>query len=269
MKKVVVIFMLIILSLGSVGCSNSTETKAIEQGKLSLANLEYDKALGSFELAISEGTKDEEVKTIVKIIEDFKESKRLIDEGKMEEGKKVLNEISEEYKNYTIKDDVNSLKEKMVIYYKGNEVIEEKLNIIDSLLGEGKYSDSKVITDEILSNKEALSEAHKAKIDAQLRIIEDELAKSENIKAKLAKYRQKYPGGEDPNYTWSEAIRIITKVKGAEDGTFIYNGRTDVKMDDKGRRFYTIWKEDPNAESTADGTISTYNVFDDGTVNSY
>ena len=42
-----------------------------------------------------------------------------------------------------------------------------------------------------------------------------------------------------------------------------------VYMDDDGRRYYNVWTEDPNAASTADGTINYYEVYEDGSVEPY
>ncbi|MFF2449629.1 lysozyme inhibitor LprI family protein [Neobacillus sp. NPDC058068] len=44
------------------GCGNGTYDKAMEQGKLALANKEFDKALASFELALNEKPKDKAAK---------------------------------------------------------------------------------------------------------------------------------------------------------------------------------------------------------------
>ena len=47
-----------------VGCNNGTYEKAMEQGKLALANGEFDKALASFELALQEEPNDKDAKLL-------------------------------------------------------------------------------------------------------------------------------------------------------------------------------------------------------------
>ena len=88
---------------------------------------------------------------------------------------------------------------------------------------------------------------------------------------KVEAYRQNdfYGRGEDPEYTWNDARNIIGNVLGEADETFFYNGRLNVYMADDGRRYYIIWKQDPNGTSTASATIESFNVYDDGTVEKY
>lgn len=187
MNKVLSIILIATIVCVLTGCSNSTEIKAIEQGKLSLANLEYEKALGSFKLAISEGTKNEEINKLVQIIEVFYSSKNLIEENKMEEAKAILAGVDKSYINYAIKGDIETLREEIRTYEENNIVIEEKLEVIEKLISEGRYKDAKVIIDEILSGYTSKSELLKEKIDIQVKIIKDELVKREKEAIKANK----------------------------------------------------------------------------------
>lgn len=58
MKKLLLMLMLVFL----VGCSNGVYEKAMEQGKLALANGEVEKALSSFELALNEKPNSKEAR---------------------------------------------------------------------------------------------------------------------------------------------------------------------------------------------------------------
>lgn len=203
MKKIKIAVVLILILVNFTGCTNSLADKAVEQGKLALANLEYDKALGSFELAIDEGSKDKEIKIMVDIIKEYKKSLNLFKKGETENSKRIISNINKDYSRYTIKEEIENL----------NESIDSKIK-----------------------------------------------------KDKVAKYRKEHTGGEDPDFMWKDAEAIITKIIGPPDETVIYNGRMNVHMDDNGRKFYTIWTEDPNASCTAEGTIAMYDVFEDGTV---
>lgn len=121
-----------------------------------------------------------------------------------------------------------------------------------------------------IEDKIAATEAAnvKAEAEAQAKATAEANARNEsvNLQAKVEAYRAEYPGGEDPSFTWDDAQYMISQVEGAEDGTFIYNGRRDVQMDDSGRRYYELSKQDPNAESNAEATFAYYFVYDDGTV---
>ena len=95
------------------------------------------------------------------------------------------------------------------------------------------------------------------------------IKKSADLREKVRRYREEYPGGEDPNFTWDDAVKIIEKIKGKEDETFFYNGKRDVSMDDKGRRNYPVWTQNPNASSNAEGTMEYFTVYEDGTIEGY
>ena len=139
MKKIKLIFITLLLSISTVGCVNTTSNKAIEQGKLAMASKEYDKALGLFQLAIDEGNKDEDVLKMFKIINKYNEVKDSFNEGKVEEAKKLINEINVEYKNYAIKDDVDKLKKEINEKYKDSEKIKLEIGKLDTLFENKKY----------------------------------------------------------------------------------------------------------------------------------
>ena len=119
MKKFLVIGLILLVPFMTVGCgsniedTNSTAAKAVEQGELALANMDYDKALGSFNLAIQKGDTDEKTKAIKLIIEQYIESENLYKQGKIKECSEVLSSIDLSYKNYAIKTSIDDLKNKI------------------------------------------------------------------------------------------------------------------------------------------------------------
>ena len=72
--KTLLLVLILTLVFLSACKDDSLSQKAIDQGKLALANSEYDKALASFELALDEGVKNEEVEKLINIIKVFKEA---------------------------------------------------------------------------------------------------------------------------------------------------------------------------------------------------
>ena len=68
-----------------VGCTNGMYDKAMEQGKLALANGEFQKALGSFELAKDEKPSDDNANQYYKDVNAFLEVKLDVEEGNLED----------------------------------------------------------------------------------------------------------------------------------------------------------------------------------------
>ena len=119
MKKFLVTGLILLVPVIAVGCgsnvenTNTTAAKAVEQGELALANMDYDKALGSFNLAIQKGDTDEKTKAIKLIIEQYMEAENLYKQGKIKECSEVLSSIDLSYKNYAIKISIDDLKNKI------------------------------------------------------------------------------------------------------------------------------------------------------------
>ena len=113
MRKKLIVGIMLILALGITGCGNSIVKKSIEQAKTSIEIKEYDKALLSLEMALDEDNDNEEAKKLYSIVDKYQKSKKLLEENNVDEAKKSLDEINGEYVNYTIKDDVDSLKQQI------------------------------------------------------------------------------------------------------------------------------------------------------------
>ena len=113
MKKIWIILTLILLVVGLVGCENSVSKKAIEQGKLAMANKEYDKALSSFKLALDEGSNNKEVKRLTTLIDNYKKANDEFDKGNINNANKIMNQIDEETIEDSIKNDIDNLKAKI------------------------------------------------------------------------------------------------------------------------------------------------------------
>ena len=110
MKKIISTFLIVLILASLVGCGGSASNKAIDEGKLAFADKEYDKALAYFEIALDKYSKDEEVNTMVQIIENYKKSLDLYEKNEIEEAEKVISNINKDYSKYSIKKDVDNLK---------------------------------------------------------------------------------------------------------------------------------------------------------------
>lgn len=91
-SKILSIVGVLMIGLIFVGCGNSVVKKSIEQAKNAIESKEYDKALASLELALDEDKDNEEANKIYSIVDGYQKSKKLVDENKIIEAKKLEEE---------------------------------------------------------------------------------------------------------------------------------------------------------------------------------
>lgn len=113
MRKGLSLVLTVILILGLTGCGNSTKKQAVEQGDLALASRDYDGALASYEIALNEDIKDEEVREIYDIIKKYKRAEEYLEDDNIESAEKVLKEIGSKANKYPIGEDIDDLKDEI------------------------------------------------------------------------------------------------------------------------------------------------------------
>ena len=163
MKKILVTGIIALSTVTIMGCgseaaskTNETAVKAVEQAELALANMEYDKAIASFNLAIEKGDTDEKNKAVKLIIEQYLEAEKLFKEGLTLECHKVLSDIDLGYKNLSIAKDIDELKE-MIKEPFLDEPLEEEVGAEkkEEVKTEKKKEESKSSNKDILSQKKS------------------------------------------------------------------------------------------------------------------
>ena len=296
--KIVMLAFISILLIG--GCTSKTDEiyqNSIQNGLDAVAEDNFSKAEGLFETALDAKKEDVKAEAYLNQVKIIIEADHLISQNKYEdaiksldksikvkEGSKVISSKSKEkkeeltallenQKNYnTMLTDAKQLNE-AEDYPASNEkldaLLEEDLTQFVAIKEEAVKI--KATNDEAIKQAEIAQAEKEAQAKAAADKAEAKAKAQVDIANKVEKYRQQewYGGDEDPHFTWDDAYNIIVNVLGKEDDTFFYNGRLMVYMDDDGRRYYNIWTEDPNAASTADGTINSYLVYDDGSVEPY
>lgn len=123
MKKKLIIFITIILSIVIVGCSNKNEEQyedAMSNGKSSVVEEEYNKSIDYFKLALEYKEDDQEATNLIKQLKLLKETKDLEEEGAYFKQIKNIDKIN------SIKTETNVVKEK------ANEYKETVLKNIDN-----------------------------------------------------------------------------------------------------------------------------------------
>lgn len=179
MKKIKVITIGLLLVISMVGCGNKIVDRAIEQGNLFMSKKEYDKALASFQIAIDEGSKDESITKIVQIIETYNKSVTLFEQGNSEEAKNSIEEINQDYINYSIKDDIDNLKIEIEEKYSLTQEINEEFNQLEEFASAKNYDEAENIIKNL--NEKELTEEQKNKILE----FENKIQSGRNEQAKL------------------------------------------------------------------------------------
>ena len=137
MKKKLIIFITIILSIVIVGCSNKNEEQyedAMSNGKSSVVEEEYNKAIDYFKLALEYKEDDQEATNLIKQLKLLKETKDLEEEGAYFKQIKNIDKIN------SIKTETNVVKEKANEYKETVlKNIDNGINYIEEEIEDAKY----------------------------------------------------------------------------------------------------------------------------------
>ncbi|MED3447749.1 hypothetical protein P4483_28165 [Bacillus thuringiensis] len=200
MKKFLMSFSILLIATLLFGCSNETFDKAVEQGKLALANKEYTNANASFEIALKE-KKDEEVQTLQK--QASKMEKALIAKEKLniDNAIKLFDQVSTMKDGLeTVKNEAKKEKETLTQYKDKRENYNKELQTAQDLLSEKKFDESKVILTKVQqeTTSDKMFTEQNQKVTEQLEklekeknaAVEEEKRKEEQKKAAEQKKQQ-------------------------------------------------------------------------------
>jgi hypothetical protein len=177
----VVIFLLLI---SLIGCTNKQPVvsnvedekkmlveEAIKLGEKSLNNNEYMHALSLFEIALSNDADNKEAALLKTMINQYITAQKQVEQLKIEEAKKTLEDISVAYNDYPIKKDINELKSRIEEKLKEKAMIENEINKIAALNEEDKYYEAYDLF--VKLSQKNLSFSHEQKLN----ILSDEIKK--------------------------------------------------------------------------------------------
>lgn len=158
------------------GCSNETFDKAVEQGKLALANKEYENASASFEIALKE-KKDEEVQTLQQ--QASKMAVALAEKEKLDidNAIKLFDQVATMKDGLeTVKNEAKKEKETLTQYKDKRENYNKELQTAQDLLSEKKFDESKVILTKIQqeTTSDKILKEQNQKVTEQLEMLEKE-----------------------------------------------------------------------------------------------
>ena len=168
MKKKLLMAIILGLTVLFVGCGNSMTKKSIEQSKTFMQSREYDKAIISLEMALDEDKENEEANKLYKIINSYQKANKALAENNIEEAKKILDSMDDEYLSYSIKDDINSLKKDVENYDSEVQKVNTYLTESESLFNDNKYIEcKKFLMNNILGSEADGIEANKYSTEEQ------------------------------------------------------------------------------------------------------
>ncbi|WP_049665067.1 lysozyme inhibitor LprI family protein [Bacillus sp. FJAT-27231] len=226
------------------GCNNGTYEKAMEQGKLALANGEFDKAQASFELALDEKPKDEKAKGLYEDLTAYHEVEKAIEEAKWEDALTKANHLLQEDHL------ADSLKKELEEYVKTAESHDEessevakKLEEIKSSIGQGNYSDAQTSINELKQNEEtatALS-GFSDEVKSIEESINERLQKQKAAEALEEKERARAEAAVSKKEEYLQKLYNIEA--GMSDLTYIYEHGTTVEMREAEAAAYKKWDD--------------------------
>lgn len=143
MKKKQFISVLLMALLIIVGCENGVVKKTMEKAKIAMKEKAYEKALLSLELALEENPSHEEAKTLHSIVDTYLQATQLIEEEKFAEAKKVIDQLDKGYADYTIKEDMDVLKEKIETHLTEIDKVAQVLTEAEEMFNQQQYEECK------------------------------------------------------------------------------------------------------------------------------
>lgn len=167
-KLISIVFVVLMTGFTLVGCGNNMVKKSIEQAKVLMESKEYEKAILSLEMALDEDSKNKEANKLYNIINGYQEAKLAKEEDNIKEARSILDAIDKEYVNYSIKKDIDSLKQEVEKHLKETEKVDDLLIKADNLFNKKKYGECKdYLTDYILGSEEESIKANKFATEEQ------------------------------------------------------------------------------------------------------
>ncbi len=225
MKKILIAGLILSITTLFIGCGNSIVEKTIEQAITAINNKEYDKALLSLEIALDEDKENEEATKLYKIVDSYQDANRAMENKNLEESKKALDSINDDYVNYSIKDDIDELKREIENHYKEIDNVNNHLEEAQKIFNDNKYGDCKMYLlsnilgsegDNIEPNKYATDEQNQKASDlvekCELSIAEEERLAEEARLAEEENRRKEEASKKEKIYSKSEINSILSSL---------------------------------------------------------
>lgn len=210
MKKTLITFT-ILLSVLLAGCGiNSTSSKALEEGKISIVSKEYEKARDLFKLAVDEDSKNSEAKLLFDLLNDYIDLTELVNTGEFDKTDELVSRIEENEKMELIKDDFQKTKDSIAEGKENISKYSDEIAGIEGLLKNGKLDEAKTSATAKLEEVKGIK-VLEDKLNSVISSVDEKIA---NAKAEILKY---YKGEYDIKYKNMEIFSndsAVTELKG-------------------------------------------------------
>lgn len=192
MRKILWLVVTLFVMVGLVGCGNSTVEKAIEKGKLALADNDIEKAESSFNLALTEDPKNKEAGEWLKLIETYNQFKSQVENKEIDNANKTLQELKDNEKYSIIKVITKSQEEVLKTTIDKIKALDNQIAELVQLYNpedENSMPDENYLakSDELLANPD-LTEEQKKKVEA---FKKDATERANILLAKMAEEQRK------------------------------------------------------------------------------
>lgn len=215
MKRILFLAMSVVLVFTLVACKTaSISNESIEKAEIELENKNYEKAISLLDIALDDEKLEnrEEISKLKKIIEDYLLALEYYEQDDLELSQSILDNIDENYKKYSIKEDIDSLKE--AISSREKEISKLKqLEDFEALVDNDKIRDAREYYEDIVD--ENFTEEEEKELEKIVsRLIKKEDEGRVKIKSKDEKTKKVYTGEDSwKNYNHKRPDYVNKKIE--------------------------------------------------------
>lgn len=181
-KKYIIPIVILIIAILGVGSffiyKNSGVNKEVNKGIELMTQKQYQEAVACFDLVLEDKPNNEKAVKLKDMVNNYLDSKNLFDKGDFDGANKKINEMNQEYSNYSgFKDDVSNLKDKISKAIKDSKEVNENLDKIRDEINKKNYKEAKNLVDKL--EKSDLNKDQKQQLEDLKGRVNSELNKSE------------------------------------------------------------------------------------------
>ena len=239
-KKYIIPIVILIIAILGVGSffiyKNSGVNKEVNKGIELMTQKQYQEAVACFDLVLEDKPNNEKAVKLKDMVNNYLDSKNLFDKGDFDGANKKINEMNQEYSNYSgFKDDVSNLKDKISKAIKDSKEVNENLDKIRDEINKKNYKEAKNLVDKL--EKSDLNKYQKQQLEDLKGRVNSELNKSEEKSGSSG-----YLGNaaiDKKNY-----ISRLNTIKEQTEGSI--TGETNYDMQNQAMDVYNQWDNELN-----------------------
>lgn len=198
--------LLIILTIGLIGCqqvgkegieNNSTVEKAIENGKLALADGDYAKSKSNFQLALAEDKGNKEAIDWLAVAEKMELLETYIENKEIEKAEEAIADIKENDHYEAVKSRIEEYESTLTALKSSIEKIDDEIASLNQKLEEGAY-------DEVIEKGDTLK-ADESITENQLAVLNDTIEDAKAKQKQSGKPNKREPSTQEQtgNFTYN------------------------------------------------------------------